>query len=537
MAFEQRSNNDERCNDSLSCCGPASMNLVAQEMFQSQREAALRRRKQQFQSQSDLVPNTNGSSNKRLASQPRIRNFGQEHNCVETRSMHGMGHHHPFHETDHRSLPEGKHVGAVMYSRTMHPSSESHERLDRPVLDDTELKYRFPPGLESEPSSVTNTLFSAIPSTPEKYVYGSSSSDRIDEQTTISELTEYQNSDDRLKVGRMTRSPSTLAHMVSSEKRDTRRTLTTLESTSEGDPPPQRSTIDDDEEERRGEQNPSVEKMIEKANKYKEQINWDDAGQVKKFLMEPLPKEAGMIKCYIKRNKKQSRFFPEYRLYMQDDDIFLLSSKKRKKKKSSNYLISMSRNDHYKGSENVIGKLRSNFIGTEYQVYDNGKNPKAQDPFFDEKNEDLVRKELGIIMYGNNVTSTKGPRKMNVCISKVLDNGDPKNIWRPENDGDTMLKCFKQQTESALRDLYFYKNRQPKWNEDLSVYVLNFNSRVTMASVKNFQLIDKTNDEKEVIMQFGRTGNDEFIMDVQWPMSLFQAFAVSLSSCDSKLSE
>jgi len=58
-----------------------------------------------------------------------------------------------------------------------------------------------------------------------------------------------------------------------------------------------------------------------------------------------------------------------------------------------------------------------------------------------------------------------------------------------------------------------------------------------MASVKNFQLINQTSDETEVIMQFGRTGNDEFIMDVQWPMSLFQAFSVSLASCDSKLSE
>ena len=37
------------------------------------------------------------------------------------------------------------------------------------------------------------------------------------------------------------------------------------------------------------------------------------------------------------------------------------------------------------------------------------------------------------------------------------------------------------------------------------------------------------------IMQFGRVGDDEFNLDVQWPMSLLQAFSIALSSFDSKL--
>ena len=53
-----------------------------------------------------------------------------------------------------------------------------------------------------------------------------------------------------------------------------------------------------------------------------------------------------------------------------------------------------------------------------------------------------------------------------------------------------------------------------------------------MASIKNFILC---NNEQEQIMQFGRTGNNDFYLDVQWPLSLFQAFAIALSSFDSKL--
>ena len=37
------------------------------------------------------------------------------------------------------------------------------------------------------------------------------------------------------------------------------------------------------------------------------------------------------------------------------------------------------------------------------------------------------------------------------------------------------------------------------------------------------------------VVQFGRVGKDEFTMDLQWPISPYQAFAVTLSSFDSKI--
>lgn len=269
---------------------------------------------------------------------------------------------------------------------------------------------------------------------------------------------------------------------------------------------------------------------------WSEEVNWDDIKQVKEYLIKPVPKLAGMVQCYIRRSRKHSKLFPEYRLYLEEGNRFLMSSKKRKKN-TSNYLISAKRNDHNKGSDNIVGKLRSNFLGTEYQIFDNGKNPKSFDPFFDENNEDAARNELGAMLYGNNLTNTRGPRRMNVCINRVGDNDEATKIWRPRHSEDeSMLNSFKQNSESATRHLLYLENRQPKWNEDMCAFVLNFNKRVTMASVKNFQLVDKSaTDTEKVVLQFGRKGNDEFIMDVRWPMSLFQAFAISLSSCDSKI--
>lgn len=77
-------------------------------------------------------------------------------------------------------------------------------------------------------------------------------------------------------------------------------------------------------------------------------------------------------------------------------------------------------------------------------------------------------------------------------------------------------------------------NKPPRWNEELNAYCLNFNGRVTEASVKNFQLVTEDN-QGYVILQFGKIGRNTFTMDYQWPMSALQAFGMCLSAFDNKL--
>jgi hypothetical protein len=52
-------------------------------------------------------------------------------------------------------------------------------------------------------------------------------------------------------------------------------------------------------------------------------------------------------------------------------------------------------------------------------------------------------------------------------------------------------------------------------------YVLDFRGRVTVASVKNFQLVHSS-DENYIVLQFGRIGDHSFTMDFQAPMSALQ---------------
>jgi len=96
------------------------------------------------------------------------------------------------------------------------------------------------------------------------------------------------------------------------------------------------------------------------------------------------------------------------------------------------------------------------------------------------------------------------------------------------------------------------KNKAPRWHEQLQCWCLNFRGRVTVASVKNFQLIAATqqapatagipmpaqssqSDYDKVILQFGKVGKDMFTMDYRYPLSAFQAFAICLTSFDTKL--
>lgn len=97
-------------------------------------------------------------------------------------------------------------------------------------------------------------------------------------------------------------------------------------------------------------------------------------------------------------------------------------------------------------------------------------------------------------------------------------------------------------SDSVCDDCLVLKNKSPRWHEQLQCWCLNFKGRVTVASVKNFQLVASVNsshnvsdaEQNKVILQFGKIGQDIFTMDYRYPISAFQAFAICLSSFDTK---
>ena len=87
---------------------------------------------------------------------------------------------------------------------------------------------------------------------------------------------------------------------------------------------------------------------------------------------------------------------------------------------------------------------------------------------------------------------------------------------------------------SANSHLIRMENKVPTWSEASQSFVLNFNGRVTKASVKNFQIVHER-DPDYIVFQFGRVDGDEFTLDFKYPLCPLQAFGCGLSSMSRKL--
>ncbi|XP_074858755.1 tubby-related protein 3 isoform X4 [Carettochelys insculpta] len=252
---------------------------------------------------------------------------------------------------------------------------------------------------------------------------------------------------------------------------------------------------------------------------------------LEEFALRPAPRGI-TVKCRITRDKKgmDRGLFPTYYMHLERDDnrkTFLLAGRKRKKSKTSNYLISIDPTDLSREGESFIGKLRSNLMGTKFTVYDHGVSPVKAQGLVEKAH---TRQELAAICYETNVLGFKGPRKMSVIIPGM--NMNHKRIpIRPRNEHESLLSKWQNKNLENLIELH---NKAPVWNDDTQSYVLNFHGRVTQASVKNFQIVHE-NDPDYIVMQFGRVAEDVFTLDYNYPLCALQAFAIGLSSFDSKL--
>ncbi|XP_074592626.1 tubby-like F-box protein 1 [Curcuma longa] len=237
------------------------------------------------------------------------------------------------------------------------------------------------------------------------------------------------------------------------------------------------------------------------------------------------------IQCYIKRNKNNSTLY----LYLSlsqtfmDKGKFLLAAQRFRRGAHIEYIISLDADDLSQGSNAYVGKLRSDFLGTKFKIYDsrapsNGAKVSthpASRRFASKQVSPQVPAtnfEIGQVHYKFNLLKTKGPRRMLFTLQR-----------------NTMV-------DDAESDSVVLKNKAPRWHEHLQCWCLNFHGRVTIASVKNFQLVAASgthgtlavDDNEPVLLQFGKVGDDMFTMDYREPLSAFQAFAVCLTSFGTK---
>ncbi|KAK7279832.1 hypothetical protein RJT34_24890 [Clitoria ternatea] len=307
----------------------------------------------------------------------------------------------------------------------------------------------------------------------------------------------------------------------------------------------------------------------------------------------------GTIQCFIKRDKSKLT----YHLFLclspallVENGKFLLSAKRTRRTTCTEYIISMDVDNISRSSSTYIGKLRSNFLGTKFIIYDTQppyNNAQLSPPgrsrrFNSKKVSPKVPSgsyNIAQVTYELNVLGTRGPRRMNCSMHSIpasslepggIVPGQPELLPRILEDSFRSISFSKsidnstefsssrfsdimgtgnEEEEGKERPLVL-KNKSPRWHEQLQCWCLNFRGRVTVASVKNFQLIAATqpaagvptgagtgptssqpthSDHDKIILQFGKVGKDMFTMDYRYPLSAFQAFAICLTSFDTKL--
>ncbi|KAH9620700.1 hypothetical protein KSS87_004083 [Heliosperma pusillum] len=309
-------------------------------------------------------------------------------------------------------------------------------------------------------------------------------------------------------------------------------------------------------------------------------------------LKQPGPRE-NHIQCFIKRDRATSTFRLFYGLTPSEDeqDKLLLAARKIRRATSTDFVVSLVADDFSRGSTAYVGKLRhvslssfltciftvifglttieawSNFLGTKFTIYDSQppcdaavKTSGLPSRRFHSKQVSprlpACNYNIATVSYELNVLRTRGPRRLHcvmhlIPLASIQEGGTaptPKafphltydksppappsaSLPRKEDQGLNFNPASPPEpTQIDSGDRLMLKNKSPRWHEQLQCWCLNFRGRVTVASVKNFQLVAAVephhdipaSEQEKVILQFGKIGKDIFTMDYRGQNSIPQ---------------
>jgi hypothetical protein len=93
------------------------------------------------------------------------------------------------------------------------------------------------------------------------------------------------------------------------------------------------------------------------------------------MMYEPL-EQGTTISCWlIKKKTGLLNTGSLYSLYNKHDKKLIMTAKKLSAKTTSQYLLSLSPDNITTRDKNYLGCVKSNFFGTEWNIYDNGELP------------------------------------------------------------------------------------------------------------------------------------------------------------------
>eukprot|EP00262_Sarcandra_glabra_P011885 TRINITY_DN2941_c1_g2_i1.p1 TRINITY_DN2941_c1_g2~~TRINITY_DN2941_c1_g2_i1.p1 ORF type:complete len:286 (-),score=35.20 TRINITY_DN2941_c1_g2_i1:76-933(-) len=253
-------------------------------------------------------------------------------------------------------------------------------------------------------------------------------------------------------------------------------------------------------------------------------------------LKKPAPQNQ-VIQCYIKRDKANST----YHLFLGLDTEkgkFLLSARRINRLTCVEIIISPDAENISQNNTCYMGKLKSNFWENKFTVYSGAVTSQGSSSqgFFSRKVSPSVpcgRCHITLV--------AKRVKPFVRCTLRSIPSSVLESNDTVPSDSDLSLSLCSGEVPRLV-----LKSRTPKWDKKLQCWFLNSRERETLPSVKTFQLIyapevpaENSNsgsaqaagsgEPGEIILQFGKIGENLFSMDYRYPLSAFIAFGFALA--------
>jgi tubby-related protein 1 len=231
------------------------------------------------------------------------------------------------------------------------------------------------------------------------------------------------------------------------------------------------------------------------------------------------------VQCTIVRDRTsmQGKLYPTYELILEEPRKTLIVAQKMSLNRTSNYhLFDMTRGQAgsklSKKSGNYLGKLRAKNVNRTGYALVNSKSD---------------REEIGGVLFErvtmiDQIKDGNQPRRMTVLIPPTDDDGlsipVPLNSLGVESLTD-LLQAIEENKRVIPDHFCLMHTKDPVFEN--GNYRLNFHGRVSMPSVKNFQMVSD-DDIEDIKCQFGKVDKDIFHLDYKAPFNALQAFALAL---------
>ena len=232
------------------------------------------------------------------------------------------------------------------------------------------------------------------------------------------------------------------------------------------------------------------------------------------------------VQCLITRDRSgiTAKMYPTYELRLESTDTPMLLAKKMNLNRTSNYHLfdltrgsASSKSMFTKNSGNFIGKLRARDMQrTEYVLLNAAATEREEIAGFMFDRVDVM----------TSITEGSQPRKLLIVIPPLDARGVPipNRVAIGDEEIGSIINVLRYPGRTT--GLHLLQTKEPTYIN--GNYRLNFRGRVKIPSVKNFQIVSVDNVDN-ILVQFGKIGDDRFHLDFKAPFNAMQAFALALS--------